>query len=86
MFGRNLDMHTPSQGSNTFVHIRHDIPAFSDLVSGGNQLERQCLVGRECYVSSLRVTLTVSTVSLMLSVLAVIRDTWRNRRRARSIA
>ena len=85
MFGRNLDAHTPSQDTNTTAHIQHAIPAFSKLIFR-NMSERQCLIGRECYVSSFRVTLMVSVVSLMLSIVAVIRDGRRNRARVRRVA
>lgn len=84
MFGRNLDAHTPSQDSELLAHTQRALPVFSKLMLQDTPLERQCLLGRECYVSSLQVTLMVSMVSLMLSVLAVIRDAWRNRTRARS--
>ena len=77
MFGRNLD-----QDSNTTTHIQHAIPPFSKLIFR-NMSERQCLIGRECYVSSFRVTLMVSVVSLVLSVVAVIRDVRRNQAEVR---
>ena len=77
MFGRNLDAHTPHQDSNTIARIQHVIPAFSKPIFQ-NMSEGQCLIGRECYISSFRVTLMVSVVSLMLSVVAVIRDGRRN--------
>jgi len=84
MFGRNLDAHTPSQDSEWPALTQRAIPMFSKLMLQDIPSERQCRIGRECYVSSLGVTLVVSMVSLMLSVLAVIRDRWRNRARARS--
>ncbi|KAL4067159.1 hypothetical protein V8B97DRAFT_974149 [Scleroderma yunnanense] len=83
MFGRNLDAHTPNQHPDMSAHIQHAIPALSELLQDVLS-KRQCLIGRECYVSSLRVTLMVSMVSLMLSILAVILDGWRNKRRTRS--
>ena len=71
MFGRNLDAHTPNQDPNTTAHIQRAIPAFSKLIFR-NMSERQCLICRECYVSSFIITLTASVVSLMLSIVAMI--------------
>ncbi|KAI6160927.1 major facilitator superfamily domain-containing protein [Pisolithus thermaeus] len=62
MLGRDLDAHTPREVTNLFPGVK---PA---------ALERQCLMGRECYVSSLRITLMVCMVALALSTWAIIRD------------
>jgi len=79
MFGRNLDAHTSSADPN--------VPPGSGsghtlrgLISRDLPTERQCLVGRACYVSSLRVTLMACIVALALSAWAGIRERRRNLR------
>ena len=66
MFGRNLDAHTPSTGNGHGNELR-------GLVSRDLPTGRQCLVGRECYVSTLRVTLMACVVALALSAWAGVR-------------
>ncbi|KAI6106164.1 major facilitator superfamily domain-containing protein [Pisolithus croceorrhizus] len=62
MLGRDLDAHAPREVTDLFPGIK---PV---------SLERQCLMGRECYVTSLRITLMVCMVALALSTWATIRD------------
>ncbi|KAI6035886.1 major facilitator superfamily domain-containing protein [Pisolithus marmoratus] len=81
MFGRNLDAHVPREDTNTFLGVAHatnaaSAPAIQDVLS-----ERQCLLGRECYVSSLKVTLVACMVALALSTWAALRDEHRKRTR-----
>ena len=64
-FGRNLDAHAPKDeqaSSSPTPFPTHD---------------RQCLEGRECYASSLYITIAACSVALMLSVWAARRDSRR---------
>ncbi|KAI6035885.1 major facilitator superfamily domain-containing protein [Pisolithus marmoratus] len=71
IFGRNLDAHTLREGTNESRGV-----ALRDVLS-----ERRCFTGRECYVSSLKVTLMACMVALALSMWAARRD--RHRQKAR---
>ncbi|KIO06756.1 hypothetical protein M404DRAFT_440131 [Pisolithus tinctorius Marx 270] len=71
MFGRNLDAHTPREGNTT-----HNV---TRVIGEAISSERQCMAGRECYVSSLRVTLVACMVALGLSTWAAARDERRQR-------
>ncbi|KAI6040972.1 major facilitator superfamily domain-containing protein [Pisolithus marmoratus] len=62
MLGRDLDAHTPREVTNSFPGVGPVSP------------EQQCLMGRDCYVSSLRITLVACVVALALSTWAAIRD------------
>lgn len=76
MFGRNLDAHTPrGEEENT----SHNVTRF---VGGEMSEQQRCLMGRECYVSSLRVTLVACMIALALSTWAATRDE-RRRKAAR---
>ncbi|KAI5985529.1 major facilitator superfamily domain-containing protein [Pisolithus albus] len=69
MFGRNLDAHTPREEEE---NTSHNVSRF---VGGEISSEQhRCLMGRECYVSSLRVTLVACMVALALSTWAATRD------------
>jgi len=82
MFGRNLDAHTPSQDVKAILPgVKRAVAALGMLVSQGVPPQRQCLGGRECYVSSLWVTLMACVVALALSAWAGIRDGRRSRMR-----
>ncbi|KAI6010581.1 hypothetical protein EDC04DRAFT_788257 [Pisolithus marmoratus] len=71
MFGRNLDAHTPHEEDTS-----HDV---TRVIGGASLSEHQCLIGRECYVSSLRVTLVACMVALALSTWAATREERRQR-------
>ncbi|KAI6119231.1 major facilitator superfamily domain-containing protein [Pisolithus thermaeus] len=71
MFGRNLDAHTPHEEDTSRNATR--------FVGGEISSEERCLIGRECYVSSLRVTLVACMVALALSTWAATRDERRRR-------
>ncbi|KAI5988455.1 major facilitator superfamily domain-containing protein [Pisolithus marmoratus] len=71
MFGRNLDAHTPREEDTS-----HDV---TRVIGGASLSEHQCLIGRECYVSSLRVTLVACMVALALSTWAAAREERRKR-------
>ncbi|KAI5997360.1 major facilitator superfamily domain-containing protein [Pisolithus marmoratus] len=81
MFGRNLDAHVPREDTKAFLDVARatnaaSAPEIRDILS-----ERQCLLGRECYVSSLKVTLVACMVALALSTWAALRDEHRKRLR-----
>jgi hypothetical protein len=61
-FGRILDSHTPMHNTT--------IPVPSDPLS----LSAQCLEGRQCYVSSLYITIVACFVALIISVWVGYRD------------
>lgn len=77
MFGRNLDARTSSMDPNTPLGSGSGY-SLRGLISRDLPTERQCLLGRECYVSSLRVTLMACIVALALSMWAGIRERRRN--------
>ncbi|KAL4075477.1 major facilitator superfamily domain-containing protein [Scleroderma citrinum] len=80
MFGRNLDAHTPSQDLQAGIPgVGRAVAVLSRMVLQDATSEQQCLGGRECYVSSLWVTLVACVVALALSTWATIRDRWRSR-------
>ncbi|KAL4067163.1 major facilitator superfamily domain-containing protein [Scleroderma yunnanense] len=79
MLGRDLDAHTPTQVSDTSQKVRHTLVAAHGLIPRGMPSEHQCIVGQECYISSLRVTLVACIVALGLSTWAGIRDGRRNK-------
>lgn len=70
MFGQVLDSHTPGRESA--------LPALS---FEGMPAQNQCMLGRECYVASLWVSLLLSVVALGLSMWIGIRDGNGERRR-----
>ncbi|KAF9224559.1 MFS general substrate transporter [Gyrodon lividus] len=72
MFGRDFDAHAPSHGIRTSSSFSTRV--LSSLLPRELPSEHQCFDGRECYVSSLKVTLVACVVSLGLSVWAGIRD------------
>lgn len=67
MFGRNLDAHAPNDDSGTHSPL-------SLIKRAGLPSDHQCFDGRECYVSSLYVTVAACSFALVLSVWAGIRD------------
>jgi hypothetical protein len=67
MFGHNLDAHTPNDDSDT--HSPLSLAKRADLPSN-----HQCFDGRDCYVSSLYVTVVACLFALGLSVWAGMRD------------
>ncbi|KAI5994033.1 major facilitator superfamily domain-containing protein [Pisolithus albus] len=69
MFGRNLDAHTPREEEE---NTSHNVSRFFGGEISSEQ--HRCLMGRECYVSSLRVTLVACMVALALSTWAATRD------------
>lgn len=69
MFGRNLDAHTPREEEE---NTSHNVSRF--FGGGVSSEQHRCLMGRECYVSSLRVTLVACMVALALSTWAATRD------------
>ncbi|KAG1852357.1 major facilitator superfamily domain-containing protein [Suillus tomentosus] len=67
LFGRNLDSHASDDDTGTHSSL--------PLVRrGGLPSEHQCFDGRDCYVSSLYVTVTACLIALGLSVWAGMRD------------
>lgn len=69
MFGRNLDAHTPREEEE---NTSHNVSRYFGGEISSEQ--HRCLMGRECYVSSLRVTLVACMVALALSTWAATRD------------
>ncbi|OJA21335.1 hypothetical protein AZE42_07120 [Rhizopogon vesiculosus] len=67
MFGRNLDAHAPDDDSSTHSPL-------SLIKRAGPPNDHQCFDGRECYVSSLYVTVGACLFALVLSAWAGIRD------------
>ncbi|KAL4075473.1 hypothetical protein J3A83DRAFT_4220212 [Scleroderma citrinum] len=78
MFGRDLDAHTPSQVSDASAEVRTLSTSYG-LMPRAMPSEHQCIAGRECYISSLRVTLVACVIALGLSTWAGIRDGRRNK-------
>lgn len=68
MFGQVLDAHTPPRTWGLPALLSESLPA-----------EYQCMRGRECYVTSLWVTLLLSIAAFGLSTWAGIRDGRRER-------
>jgi hypothetical protein len=68
MFGRNLDAHAPEEDHGTphSLHPRAGLPS-----------SHQCLQGRECYVSSVYMTIAACFLSLILSLWAG----WKDRKK-----
>ncbi|KAL4075470.1 major facilitator superfamily domain-containing protein [Scleroderma citrinum] len=81
MLGRDLDAHTATQVSDISTEVRRILTALSGLMPRAMPSEHQCIVGRECYISSLRVTLVACVVALGLSTWAGIRDGRRHKPR-----
>lgn len=91
MIGRDLDAHTPTPENSVLeasTAFRRAVSAWTVLVREPSQWiepragipsEHQCILGRECYVSSLQVTLVSCIVALALSTWAGIRDGRRNK-------
>ncbi|KAG1897612.1 major facilitator superfamily domain-containing protein [Suillus fuscotomentosus] len=67
LFGRNLDSHASDDDTGT----HSSLPLAR---RGGLPSEHQCFDGRDCYVSSLYVTVTACLIALVLSVWAGMRD------------
>jgi hypothetical protein len=66
-FGLNLDAHAPADTANSTIVHRQVAPSSS----------LQCLEGRECYISSVYITLGACFIALILSIWAG----WRDRQR-----
>ncbi|KAI5997364.1 hypothetical protein EDC04DRAFT_2612588 [Pisolithus marmoratus] len=81
IFGRNLDAHVPREDTNMFLGVTRATNAVSVAAMRDILSERQCLLGRECYVSSLKVTLVACMAALALSAWAALRDEDRKRLR-----
>jgi len=67
MFGRNLDAHASTGDSETHSPL-------SLIERAGPPSDHQCFDGRDCYVSSLYVTVAACFFALVLSVWAGIKD------------
>ncbi|KAH7927046.1 MFS general substrate transporter [Leucogyrophana mollusca] len=67
MFGRNLDAHAPSDDTHSLLQAR-ELPS-----------THQCFDGRECYVTSLNITIAACTFALALSAYAGWRDQQKGR-------
>ncbi|KAG6330721.1 hypothetical protein ID866_8366, partial [Astraeus odoratus] len=67
MFGRDLDAHAsgPDPDTSSGIILRAVVAA-AKLARRGLPSEHQCLIGRECYISSVRVTLLACMVALVL--------------------
>ena len=70
MLGRDLDAHT-----DAFTQVGRTLAA---TISPAMSSEHQCIVGRECYASNLRIMLVACVVALGLSTWAGIRR-WKAR-------
>ncbi|KAI5988454.1 major facilitator superfamily domain-containing protein [Pisolithus marmoratus] len=81
IFGRNLDAHVSREDTNTLLGVTRTTNAASVAAMRDILSERQCLLGRECYVSSLKVTLVACVAALALSTWAALRDEHRKRLR-----
>jgi len=81
MLGRDLDAHTPTEVSDTSSKVRCMLTALHGVIPRAMPSVHQCIAGRECYVSSLRVTLVACVIGLGLSAWAGIRDGQRYKAR-----
>lgn len=73
-FGRNLDRHVQLKSAD--IPISPDIP--SDMLARASlPSSQQCIEGRECYVSSLYLTVGACGLALALSTLAAWKDSKR---------
>ncbi|KAI6098042.1 major facilitator superfamily domain-containing protein [Pisolithus croceorrhizus] len=84
MFGRNLDAHTPRKETNALLGVAHVTSAVGTAVTEDMLSERQCLLGQECYVWSLKVTLVTCVLALALSIWAALRDKHRHNARKKN--
>lgn len=76
-FGRNLDAHAPAEAAQ---NATTSVASVLARAAAGSDSSHQCLQGRECYASSLVMTITACTVALTLSVYAGWRD-WKVQKR-----
>lgn len=81
IFGRNLDAHTPRENTNTTIGVTRAMSTAGRAIHRDVLAERRCFTGRDCYVSSLKVTLVACMVALALSTLAARRDKYRQKTR-----
>ncbi|KAI5985531.1 major facilitator superfamily domain-containing protein [Pisolithus albus] len=81
IFGKNIDAHTPRGDTNTPQGVARAANTVDRGVLRAVLSERRCFTGRECYVSSLQVTLIACTVALVLSTWAARRDDHRQKAR-----
>ena len=72
MFGQNLDAHAPSEPQES-LSLLNTTMTRADTVSSFDSAH-QCLLGRECYASSLLMTTAACTVALCLSAYAGWKD------------
>lgn len=81
MFGRDLDAHTSTFEEELLSSGATDsVGPLRWLLRRQDEMrERQCLIGRECYVTSLRVTFVACVVALAISTWAAIRDGRRDK-------
>lgn len=81
MFGRDLDAHTSTFEEELLSSGAADsVGPLRWLLRRQDEMrERQCLIGRECYVTSLRVTFVACVVALAISTWAAIRDGRRDK-------
>lgn len=80
LFGRNLDAHAQPETDTT-------LPAAFDATSAlssraGVPSEATCLEGRECYMTSLQMSMAACCLAFLLSVWAA----WRDQRNHSSIS
>ncbi|KAI6096758.1 major facilitator superfamily domain-containing protein [Pisolithus sp. B1] len=81
IFGRNIDAHTPREDMNTSRGVTRATNTADGAVLRDVLSERRCFAGRECYVSSLKVTLMACMIALILSTWAARRDKHRQKAR-----
>jgi len=71
-FGRILDAHSPSESDGELVHARDPPPP----------PHARCMEGRDCYVDSLKLTLSACLLALVLAMYAGFRDHHKHRQRS----
>ncbi|KAI0820729.1 MFS general substrate transporter [Trametes gibbosa] len=92
-FGRNLDSHgtdddaSPATNGTLSARFSSSSNPISSVTGGiyargGLPSSHHCIIGRECYVDSLKLTIVACTVALGLGVYASWRDLKKHRRRA----
>ncbi|KAI0688651.1 MFS general substrate transporter [Cytidiella melzeri] len=80
-FGRNLDAHAPSEPQDSSrASVSATLINTALKARAGPDASHQCLLGRECYASSLLMTTAACTVALCLSLYAGWKDYRQSKR------
>lgn len=81
-FGRNLDAHAPAGPEATISSINSTLVEAALNARAGPESDNahQCLLGRECYASSLVMTIVACSLALCLGLYAGWKDYRQSRR------